>query len=139
MGGAFLNAIPCDQHHTFQSHDFKRIILWRLGLPFDFGLHDCPHDHNHRGPCPQDAFGDHLFVCDSSNGVRGKTHDGVRDAIVDYLDSIGLTTLPEPTFGMLGITPNNYYRAIARRTTSRSSRNMGPDGFVRFDRGDGAT
>ena len=139
MGGAFLNAIPYDQHHTFQSHDFKRIILWRLGFPFDFAKHNCPHDHSHRGPCAQDVYGDHLFVCDSAKGDRGKTHDMVRDAIVDYLKSIGLTALPEPSFGRLGITPNNYYRAVVTRTTSRSSRNMGPDGFVRFDRGDGAT
>ena len=140
MGGAFLNAIPYDQHHTFQTHDFKRIIRWRLGVPFDFAQHDCPHDHSRRGPCAQDAYGDHLFVCSSSNGDRGDTHDGVRDAIVDYLKSIGLISLPEPSFGMLGITPtNNYYRAVVRRTTSRNSRNMGPDGFVRFGRGDGAT
>ena len=138
-GGAFLNTMPYNAHLTFSSHVFKRIVRWRLGLPFDFTQFPCNFDHNHRGPCDQDACGDHIFQCRGWNGSRKETHDAVRDTIIEHLKSIGLTTMREPTF--LPLISHQHRTTIERSLTTHDDtlRNMGPDGAVKFGSGVGAT
>jgi hypothetical protein len=97
--GLWLRAVPDSDATCFSDSEFRRALLWRLGLPQAPAGASCrlrPVSDPSAAPCaaPLGSLAEHAVVCKNGRGVA-RVHGFLRDSIAGFCRQAGLEAATE--------------------------------------------